>query len=148
MATGAVGLRRIPGRLLRPAANAAGYLTVRLCNGPDNRTHSVHALVAEAFLGPRPDGLIVLHGAGGRCDNRAANLRYGTYGENNGCDRHRDRTALLGSRNPSSKLTEDAVRYIRSNPEGLTQKRLSQMFAVSAFTVQQVLRRKSWPHVA
>lgn len=42
----------------------------------------VHQLVADAFLGPCPAGLIVLHGGPDGTDNRASNLRYGTYSQN------------------------------------------------------------------
>lgn len=42
----------------------------------------VHALVAEAFIGPRPDGLLVCHNDGDCRNNVVANLRYDTYREN------------------------------------------------------------------
>ena len=42
----------------------------------------VHHLVAEAFIGPRPDGLLVCHENGDRHSNRASNLYYGTHAEN------------------------------------------------------------------
>ncbi len=42
----------------------------------------VHHLVALAFLGPRPDGAEVLHGAAGSSSNASSNLRYGTPDEN------------------------------------------------------------------
>lgn len=61
------------------------YLRVHLYN--PERFAFVHCLVAEAFLGPRPEGLEVLHGPGGCLDNRAASLRYGTRDENE-VDRH------------------------------------------------------------
>ena len=41
-----------------------------------------HALVALAFLGPRPEGLQVSHDNGDSTDNRACNLRYVTQTEN------------------------------------------------------------------
>jgi len=42
----------------------------------------VHHLVALTFLGPRPEGAEVLHGAKGSSCNAADNLRYGTPDEN------------------------------------------------------------------
>lgn len=42
----------------------------------------VHHLVALAFIGPRPDGYEVLHGAKGSGCNDADNLRYGSPDEN------------------------------------------------------------------
>ena len=45
-------------------------------------TKSVHVLVAEAFIGPRPPKTDVCHNNGNRLDNRVENLRYGTRAEN------------------------------------------------------------------
>lgn len=42
----------------------------------------IHQIVLEAFCGPCPDGMEVLHGNGIRTDNRLSNLRYGTRSEN------------------------------------------------------------------
>lgn len=50
------------------------------------RYRQVHLLVLEAFVGPRPDGMVTRHLNGDGSDNRLANLRYGTPKEN-GADR-------------------------------------------------------------
>lgn len=42
----------------------------------------VHTLVLEAFVGPRPPGLVALHGNDIGTDNRVGNLRWGTPSEN------------------------------------------------------------------
>jgi hypothetical protein len=47
----------------------------------------VHTIVAEAFLGPKPEGLEVNHKNAKDSDNRSTNLEYTTHGDN--C-RHRD----------------------------------------------------------
>ena len=49
---------------------------------PTRRHAYVHHLVAEAFIGPRPDGCAVLHTNDDGFDNRAANIRYGDRQEN------------------------------------------------------------------
>ena len=71
---------KIKGRMLRPGKASHGYFTVALGRG---NSRTVHSLVAEAFIGPRPEGCEVLHADGSRDNNRAANLRYGTRSENN-----------------------------------------------------------------
>ena len=64
-------------------ANASGrYLAVALRFEGTTTTRYIHHLVAEAFHGPRPDGLDICHGNGNRADNRAANLRYDTRSAN------------------------------------------------------------------
>lgn len=73
---------RLRGRPLRAGINSCGYRTACLHRRGKLTTQSVHVLVAEAFIGPRPEGLDVLHGPGGQLDNRVTNLRYGTVSEN------------------------------------------------------------------
>lgn len=51
-------------------------------DGGKRKPAYVHHLVALAFLGPRPEGAEVLHGAKGSSCNAADNLRYGTPDEN------------------------------------------------------------------
>lgn len=60
--------------------NGRGYLVTGLGHG---RIAYVHRLVLDAFVGPRPEGMVSCHNNGDRSDNRLANLRYGTSSENN-----------------------------------------------------------------
>ena len=71
-------LRPYPGRMLKPVLQPNGYYTV----GIKRKLRTVHSLVAESFIGPRPEGLEVCHNNGRPLDNRAENLRYGTTSEN------------------------------------------------------------------
>jgi hypothetical protein len=58
-----------------------GYRRVMLF--ADKRvSRSVHSLVAEAFIGPRPDGLEIRHLNGDPLDCRIENLAYGTHVDN------------------------------------------------------------------
>lgn len=58
------------------------YVKVRLKQGDRGRTWNVHQLLAEAFIGPRPDGTEVCHNNGVHHDNRVENIRYDTHSEN------------------------------------------------------------------
>lgn len=55
---------------------------VVLCYDGIQQGRMVHHLVAEAFIGPRPDGHVIRHKNDDRTDNRARNLCYGTQSEN------------------------------------------------------------------
>jgi hypothetical protein len=68
------------GRMLRPGKASHGYFTVALGRG---NSRTIHSLVAEAFIGPKPEGCEVLHADGSRDNNHISNLRYGTRSENN-----------------------------------------------------------------
>lgn len=52
----------------------------------------VHTLIAEAFIGPRPDGMMVLHKDDDGFHNTVDNIRYGDRDENE-ADRHVRRVA-------------------------------------------------------
>lgn len=77
------------GRVLA-GGHTGKYATVIL--SPPRRTCYVHHLVAEAFIGPRPDGLQVRHRDDDNFNNSATNLIYGTPSEN-AYDRERARAA-------------------------------------------------------
>lgn len=81
------GVRSMPrkgtaGGLVSVVPNEKGYLTVGLF-GHGKRVHrSVHRLMAEAFLGPCPDGMQVRHLDGNNTHNVLPNLKWGTASEN------------------------------------------------------------------
>src|SRR5690606_10969075 len=73
------------GRVLKPDVNHRGYHKVRLFDGRGIRTskvHSVHRLVAAAFLGPCPPGHQVNHKDADKGHNCLANLEYVTPKQN------------------------------------------------------------------
>jgi len=63
--------------------NTHGYAAVELWRDGKPKKRPVHALVAAAFLGPRPIGQEVRHLDGNRMNPHLANLAYGTRSENN-----------------------------------------------------------------
>lgn len=67
------------GRILKPGIASHGYPTVSL--GRRN-SRTLHSLVAEAFLGPCPQGCEVRHKDGNRQNPRLENLEYGTRSDN------------------------------------------------------------------
>ena len=71
------------------------YLEVSLrkidaADARDRARPKVHHLVAAAFIGPRPAGMVICHNDGNRNNNRAENLRYDTQA-NNIADMHNHR---------------------------------------------------------
>lgn len=74
----------VPGGVLKQSKlGNTPYLKVALCRDRTQTTRSVHSLVLEAFVGPRPEGMEACHGFGGQQDNRLVNLRWDTLSENN-----------------------------------------------------------------
>ena len=74
--------RRIKGKVRRTPLDKYGYPTVDLWKQGKGQTRTVHSLVTEAFIGPRPEGMEVCHSDGDGTNNRLENLRYGTHSEN------------------------------------------------------------------
>ena len=87
--------RRLGGRTLRPRPTPTGYLRVGLCLDREVVDRYIHQLVAEAFLGPRPEGMDVAHWDGKPGHNAASNLRYASRSENQ-LDMRRHGTHLNG----------------------------------------------------
>jgi len=76
---GTIYIKKQKGKILRPGVASNGYWTVALGRG---KTRTVHSLVAEAFIGPRPNGCEVRHKNDIRTDSRLCNLEYGTRTDN------------------------------------------------------------------
>jgi hypothetical protein len=135
-------------RVKKVHTGATGYLCVTLQKPDGNRCskYAVHALVAAAFLGPRPDGMQVAHADGDRTNARLDNLRYATPTEN-AQDKHRHGTTIRGERG-MNKVTELQVREIRARYQsGETQHLLAEEFNISSSQVSNICRSASWSHV-
>jgi hypothetical protein len=70
------------GRVLALEINPAGYPFVRLYANNERTGYTVHRLVADAFIGPRPPGMHTCHTDGDPRNNTLANLRYDTQSGN------------------------------------------------------------------
>jgi hypothetical protein len=140
------GGRRIAERILKPAPNKGGYLLVALHKNKKQHGRLVHRLVAEAFIGPRPTGLQVCHGIGGKADNSLANLRYGTATEN-AADKLRDGTAQRGEQHGQAKLTAEKVLEARRRTKAGTigsATQLAREWNVSQSSLSNAICGKSW----
>lgn len=74
--------RRIKGKILKPAIGKNGYLHVILCLDGMVSTHSVHRLIANAFLAFSDCKLAVNHIDGNKNNNNAINLEWSTDKQN------------------------------------------------------------------
>ena len=121
-----------------------GYQRISLKKNSKWYSRTVHVLVAEAFLGPRPEGLDVCHNDGRKTNNRISNLRYDTR-KNNVADVYSHGRGPLGKRNGLSKLTEAAVLEIRRLRKlGVPVRKLAKQYGVNKSNISQITLRQTW----
>ena len=137
--------RLYKGTLLRQSINARGYRQVSLCKNGLRRNGAVHQMVANAFLGPTPSGMIVLHGPNGKQDNSLANIGYGTQLQNLRDDKLRDGTLQTGERHGRAKLTEELVGYIKASEKSGAQ--LARELHVSDTAIYNVRKGATWRRI-
>lgn len=99
------------GKVLKPQVLRTGYHEIYLSDGGRRKHRTIHSLVAEVFLGKRPEGCDVMHLNGNRSDNRASNLSYGSRSDNlRGC-------YAYGGKKGNGKLSLEDVDDIRRRIE-------------------------------
>lgn len=109
----------------------------------------IHALVALAFFGPRPEGAEVNHKNGIRTDNRAANLEYVTRQENMRHSRDVLGHDCIGERNPRAKLTGQDIEAIRrAGDDGERIAAIARRFGVGYSQISRILRGEAWRHLS
>lgn len=74
--------RRMKGKKMKQKMDKFGYMNVCLCKGNKKFFPRVHLLVASAFNGERPDGLVCAHLDGNKLNNTPENLQWVTAKEN------------------------------------------------------------------
>lgn len=131
------------------------YITVGLYDNTKkvkSNTHSVHVLVAQAFL-DNPSSLgYVNHKDLDKHNNYVDNLEW-TTGSGNIV--HAIENGVVygqkGENNAGAKLTDDRVRFIRKNAKTkggtMTSTELAEMFGVGTSLVKAVARGERWKHV-
>lgn len=138
----------VSGRVLRCGTHPAGHKHVMLCVDGHYVTRKVHHLVAEAFLGPWPEGAtVVRHLNDDPADNRSENLAYGTQADNiRDCMRNGNKPR--GERHSGARLTRAQVTEIKEGlRDGVQQKHFMEKFGVSQKTISDISVGKTWKHV-
>jgi len=122
-------------KLLKPQLKKKKrYQSVALCKEGVIKRRTIHSLVLETFVGPRPEGLVCRHKDDDASNNRLTNLCWGTQKENS------DDAIKNGSHSCLSlrKLTTEAVQFIRTSRA--SSRKLAKRFGVSHTTILCVRR--------
>ena len=144
-----------PGIVRRQSTHKLGYKTINVKGYyPENKKRLknflVHRIVAITFI-PNPDNLPqVNHISGDKADNRVENLEWCTAQHNS---LHSRATGLYvpirGEQVKASPLTEEDVRDIRMfAAAGIKHVDISRLYPVKRQTINNIVNRYTWRHVA
>lgn len=138
-----------PARILKPGLRR-GYHGVSLCKYGVVTQRLVHSLVAEAFIGPCPEGLEVGHEDNDRGNNRVGNLSYLTHKQN--MQHCADTTDHIRgeANNFATTTTAQAVRIkelLRVGSTGMPPGLIAVCVGVSIHVVYQIQSGKIWGHL-
>jgi len=134
-------------RQLCPSPDAKGYLGLTICNGRTARRKvRIHRLVAELFL-PNPDDLpCVRHLDGNPANNRAENLAWGSYAQN---EEDKRRHGTWDTRRAGGKLTTvDRKRARELDNSGVLRTSIAREMGVSTATICRLLNGRTWRGVS
>lgn len=99
--------------------NLKGYLFTNFYYEGKSHCHLAQEIVAQAWLGPKPEGYEVDHVNNNRQDNRPTNLQYLTKSENNQkAYDSGNRMFLFGDTNPNSLVRKASRKCVETIPEG------------------------------
>lgn len=135
-------------KILRPAPDSDGYLTVAIYIGGKRKTVKVHRIVAELFIENPENKPQVNHKDGCKQNNFVENLEWTTPSENT---RHSYANGLQitpqGEDHHNAKLTCEQVLYIRENPNGLNIYELAEKFNVVFQTISAIQLGRRYKNV-
>lgn len=132
-------------RFMKLSPHRAGYLKVCLREDRVSKTVTVHTLVGDAFLGPRPEDHQVNHRDGDKANNCVSNLEYLNRSQ------HEAHTSALGLRPfgnnvSTAKLTPEQVIAIREDYArgNITFTELAKIYGVAKGNIARIVRLQTW----
>lgn len=143
-----VNRRFLKARMLKlSGSHKDGYSRFTPYSQGRGKSRTVHRIVLEAFVGPRPPGCECRHIDGDRANNRIENLCWGTKAENER-DKALHGNTNRGSTNGRARLTEECVLEIRRAHVGGEGKRaLARRYGVTPPTIRDAIRGVTWKHL-
>lgn len=145
--TNSIGTTRLyVGKVLKKSKDRYGYSICKLFKNSKGKNHTIHRLVAIAFIENIDNKPIVNHIDGNKLNNHVSNLEWCTNSEN---DLHAFslglRSTLKGEKCNFAKLTSSEVKEIKKlKNEGITQKKIAKLFNISEGNVSQIINGQRW----
>ncbi|ATN93431.1 HNH endonuclease family protein [Pseudoalteromonas phage J2-1_QLiu-2017] len=137
------------GNVISGCKNGRGYLITTVRYGDVKMTKGIHAIVCEAFHGPRPsDSHEAAHIDGNSYNNHKDNLKWMTRTQNR-LQMYADGRSAVGANNANSKYPLETIRGIcEMLAEGVRNKDIVEKFKVPKRLVSVIKTRKQWTSVS
>ena len=132
-------MRRVGGMLKINLASR--YPTVQLCSLGKIKLRTVHSLVLEAFVGPRPHGAEGCHNDSNPMNSALSNLRWDTRA-GNFADMVGNGTRRRGTKHHLAKLTDEQVLLIKSDTRIC--RLIALEYGISLSNVNYIKRGQTW----
>lgn len=141
-------IRHIGAPALAPVLSPHGYFNVSIRTSGKFVTMRVHRLIALAFLGPRPEGMVINHLDGDKRNNRAVNLEY-TSPQANALHATRTLGKNRGELHGRAKLNPETVNEVRRlyGSGAMAISEIAKCLAISPAHVRQIVHRRNWRHL-
>ena len=136
--------RFLRGRSMKPHVEKRGYQRIKLSKNGKITRYRIQRLVLLTFIGRPSTGEESCHKDGQSSNNTLDNLYWGTH-KKNIADKIDHGTAQRGEKHGCAKLTDEAVRAIRT--DGRKQRDIAKSYGVSQSQIWGILHRKHWAHV-
>ncbi|WP_368882290.1 HNH endonuclease [Shewanella algae] len=139
-----ISFKRGKKRFLIGGLDKDGYRKAILCNQGNRTCIRISSVIALAFIGDRPEGMVVRHLDGNKLNNRPENLEYSTQ-KDNIHDKYAHGTMQVGEKHWKAKLTEEDVVAIRKSKKPSAH--LARELGVSKTAVGHARTGITWGHV-
>lgn len=121
-------------------SKSRGYKKITITRDGKHTSFRVHTLVAQAFLGKKPDGYSINHKDMNKANNRIDNLEYVTQKQN------MQHAVLNGAFKNFTPIAH--VRQIRElHRKGVKQSDLSKLFNLSPCVVCEIVNKKTFKNI-
>lgn len=122
------------------------YPGLSICKDGIPKRIYVHHVVADVFLGPRPEGMQVCHNDGNPKNPSLNNLRYDTP-VGNAEDRHLHGTHAKGEHNPVNKYDEEMIANIKHDLLHYPSHKVAEFWDMPKSTVRGIKQEQNWAFV-
>lgn len=132
-------------RLLKPGINKPGYEYLNLRVDGKTKNFSVHRLVAEAFIGPIPEGMVIDHINSNKLDNSSINLRIVSRQSNSLSSKDK----MRGDGQHGFSINEQQageIKWLALNT-AMSQREIGEMYGITQSPVSSIKNGNQWGYV-